>query len=140
MAGAQRLETHKLTDARVGPQAYPLSIIIPVYNEGANFPSLWDNLSSQIASDFAAFVVYDFDEDDTLPVVRGIISKGEKRIRLVKNAIRLVSSELFRRDFARSSMALFLWSWQTFPTIFDKLIPCLRFIGVATSWLWVADI
>jgi len=66
----------------------PLAIIIPVYNEGANFPFLWTTLCSRIQSEFTAFVVYDFDEDDTLPAVQEVIAKGETRIRLVKNRIR----------------------------------------------------
>jgi glycosyltransferase involved in cell wall biosynthesis len=65
-----------------------LSIIIPVYNEGDNFPSLWARLSSQIRCDFTAFVIYDFDEDDTLPVIERLIARGEKRIHLVKNNVR----------------------------------------------------
>lgn len=66
----------------------PLVIIIPVYNEGQNFPLLWNNLCSQIRSDFKAIVVYDFDQDDTLPAVQTIIENGENRIRLVKNTVR----------------------------------------------------
>jgi dolichol-phosphate mannosyltransferase len=66
----------------------PLSIIIPVYNEGANFSPLWANIRSYIRSDFAAFVIYDFDEDDTVPAVQAIIDGGESRIRLVRNQVR----------------------------------------------------
>jgi dolichol-phosphate mannosyltransferase len=66
----------------------PLSIIIPVYNEGGNFPRLWAEISSQIRSQFRALVVYDFDEDDTVPVVQGIITQGESRLKSVKNTIR----------------------------------------------------
>lgn len=33
-------------------------------------------------------MVYDFDEDDTVPVVQAIISRGENRLKLVKNALR----------------------------------------------------
>lgn len=65
-----------------------LSIVIPVYNEGANFLPLWTSLRSQIRSEFRAFVVYDFDEDDTVPVVRSLIDKGESGVRLVKNSVR----------------------------------------------------
>jgi len=36
-----------------------LSLVIPVYNEGANFPALWSAVTSQIRSRFRAFVVYD---------------------------------------------------------------------------------
>ncbi|MGH9678992.1 MAG: glycosyltransferase [Candidatus Acidiferrales bacterium] len=64
-----------------------LAIIIPVFNEGANFPFLWDEIKSQIRSPFLALVVYDFDEDDTVPAVRKILSEGETRIRLVKNNV-----------------------------------------------------
>lgn len=66
----------------------PLSIVIPVYNEGANFPSLWATLRSQIRSEFVAFVTYDFEEDDTVPVIQQITAEGENRIRLIKNNIR----------------------------------------------------
>jgi len=65
-----------------------ITIIIPVYNEGANFDRLWKDLSSKIRSDFTVFVVYDFDEDDTLPVVKRIIHQNETRIRLIKNQVR----------------------------------------------------
>jgi dolichol-phosphate mannosyltransferase len=66
----------------------PLSIVIPVYNEGDNFSRLWANLCSQIRSQFRALVVYDFDEDDTVPVVQAIIDRGENRLKLVRNTLR----------------------------------------------------
>ena len=71
----------------VGPEltSYELSLVIPVYNEGANFPALWSEISSLIHSRFRAFVVYDFDEDNTLPVLQQIISDGETRLVPVKN-------------------------------------------------------
>jgi len=62
-----------------------LSVIIPVYNEGANFRELWKQICREIGADFAAYVVYDFDEDDTVPVVREIIASGEPRLHAVKN-------------------------------------------------------
>jgi glycosyltransferase involved in cell wall biosynthesis len=65
-----------------------LTIVIPVYNEGANFDRLWVELCSKVRLDFSALVVYDFDEDDTLPAVERVIHKGETRIRLIKNNIR----------------------------------------------------
>ena len=54
-----------------------LTVVIPVYNEGANFPRLWDALTSQVGDPFVALVVYDFDQDDTLPVVADRIARGE---------------------------------------------------------------
>jgi glycosyltransferase involved in cell wall biosynthesis len=63
----------------------PLTIVIPVYNEGANFKALWAELFSGIKTPFTALVVYDFDGDNTLPVAREIIDGGERRITLVRN-------------------------------------------------------
>ena len=65
-----------------------LTIIVPVFNEGANFPFLWDEINSKIRSPFLALIVYDFDEDDTVPAVQKILAQGETRIRLIKNNIR----------------------------------------------------
>jgi dolichol-phosphate mannosyltransferase len=62
-----------------------LSIIIPVYNEGGNFRNLWKEMVTSLTADFTAYVVYDFDEDDTVPVVRAIVNEGERRLRAVKN-------------------------------------------------------
>ncbi len=63
-----------------------LSIIIPVYNEGSNFAPLWARLTKAVPFDFHAFVVYDFDEDDTLPVARGLMDEGERRMQLVRSS------------------------------------------------------
>ena len=62
-----------------------LSIVIPVYNEAANFENLWAELSSAIKCDFVAYVVYDMDEDNTVPVVNKIMAGGEARLRALKN-------------------------------------------------------
>jgi glycosyltransferase involved in cell wall biosynthesis len=69
------------------PASNELSLVIPVYNEGANFPALWTAVTSQIRSPFQAFVVYDFDEDNTVPVLQQIISAGETRLVPVKNSV-----------------------------------------------------
>ena len=65
-----------------------LSIVIPVYNEAANFPALRDALAQKIQTPFDAYVVYDFDEDNTVPIVRQAIESGDARFHLVKNSIR----------------------------------------------------
>jgi glycosyltransferase involved in cell wall biosynthesis len=66
----------------------PLTIVIPVYNEGPNFPALWKELCSQIHSKFIAFVVHDFPEDDTVPVVKQLALQGDTRLRLLQNSFR----------------------------------------------------
>jgi dolichol-phosphate mannosyltransferase len=62
-----------------------LSIVIPVYNEGDNFPRLWEEVSRSLRADFVAYVVYDFDEDNTVGVVQEIVARGEARLRAVRN-------------------------------------------------------
>ena len=63
----------------------PLTIIIPVYNEGANFSALWESLCRQVRSEFSALVIYDIPEDDTVPIVKLILAGGESRLRLLQN-------------------------------------------------------
>lgn len=65
----------------------PLHIIVPVYNEGANFPALRSAITSAIHSAFEVFVVYDFDEDNTIPAVREVIQQGDTRFHLIKNSV-----------------------------------------------------
>jgi dolichol-phosphate mannosyltransferase len=71
-----------------GTESNELTIVIPVYNEGAGFEALWRELSTQLQCRFNALVVYDFDEDNTVPAVQAVIARGETRLRLVKNNIR----------------------------------------------------
>ena len=64
----------------------PLTIVIPVFNEGANFKALWAEVASAIHTPFIAIIVYDFEQDDTLPVIAEIVASGETRLALRKNA------------------------------------------------------
>jgi glycosyltransferase involved in cell wall biosynthesis len=64
----------------------PLTIVVPVFNEGANFKALWSQIASAIRTPFTAIIVYDFDQDDTLPVISEIVASGERRLVLRKNA------------------------------------------------------
>ena len=68
-------------------QSEELTIVIPVYNEGAGFEALWHELTTQLACPFRALVVYDFDEDNTVPAVKAVMARGETRLQLVKNNI-----------------------------------------------------
>ena len=65
-----------------------LHIIVPVYNEGDNFPALRAAITSSIKSPFKAHVVYDFDEDSTVPAVQRAMAEGETRFELNKNTVR----------------------------------------------------
>ena len=65
-----------------------MTVVIPVYNEGASFEKLWCELTRQVTAPFCAMVIYDFDEDNTVPAVKAVIARGEERLRLIKNEIR----------------------------------------------------
>lgn len=64
-----------------------LHVVIPVYNEGENFPALRAALDRGIHAPFEALVVYDFDGDNTIPAVERAIREGDARFRLVKNTM-----------------------------------------------------
>lgn len=65
-----------------------LQIVIPVYNEAENFPHLHQAISCSIRVPFIANIIYDFDEDTTVPVVRRVIENGDTRFRLLKNTVK----------------------------------------------------
>lgn len=48
-----------------------VSVVIPVYNEGASITPLLDAILDDAGRDVEVLVVYDSDEDTTAPVVRG---------------------------------------------------------------------
>jgi dolichol-phosphate mannosyltransferase len=63
----------------------PLGIIIPVYNEGANIEATLLAIEQKVNTAHKIYIVYDFDEDDTLPVVKKMQQKGLP-IELLKNS------------------------------------------------------
>jgi dolichol-phosphate mannosyltransferase len=64
--------------------AEPLALIVPVYNEAENFPSLVAEVERDIPPPFSMYVVYDFDEDTTVPVARALAA-DRPWLRLLKN-------------------------------------------------------
>ena len=61
-----------------------LQIIIPVYNERENFDELYRTIKRHIHTDHIIYVIYDFDEDNTVPVVK-TLQRFDERLVLVKN-------------------------------------------------------
>ena len=80
-----------------------LTVIVPVYNEAENFPLLWNQLTRKIASEITVLVVYDFDCDTTVPVVRRLIDSGEDRLQLVKNSFGRGVVGALRTGFERAA-------------------------------------
>jgi dolichol-phosphate mannosyltransferase len=64
-----------------------LGIIIPVYNEAANIGRTLESIRRLVTTPHVVYIVYDFDEDDTLPVAKGYLNRGFN-IRFLKNPVR----------------------------------------------------
>jgi glycosyltransferase involved in cell wall biosynthesis len=63
-----------------------LQIAIPVYNEAGNIAQTLGQIETMVTVPHRILIIYDFDEDDTIPVVKGLISKRKaENIFLVKN-------------------------------------------------------
>jgi len=62
-----------------------ISIVIPVYNEGGNILDTLSEIRTKLTTPHHIFIVYDFDEDNTLPPVRDYIEKNNAPISIVKN-------------------------------------------------------
>jgi len=61
-----------------------LSIIVPVYNEAGNIKKLIEKIRKEVKIPHQLIIVYDFDEDNTVSVVKKL-GKKYKNIRLIKN-------------------------------------------------------
>lgn len=62
----------------------PLTVVVPVYNEGANLGRWYSEAAPHLPPGSTVRVIYDFDEDDTLPIVRELQARGAP-LQLVKN-------------------------------------------------------
>lgn len=62
-----------------------LNIVIPVYNEKDNIKKLFDEIKQNISISISVFIIYDFDEDNTLEEVNKIKNLYDFNINLLKN-------------------------------------------------------
>lgn len=63
-----------------------LSIIIPVFNEEKSFPKTYKEIKKYVTTQHTISVVYDFDEDNTVPVAKKL-QKKDKNLILIKNKL-----------------------------------------------------
>ena len=63
-----------------------LSIIIPVYNEKKNIKKILQSIKQNVSRHYEIIVVYDSDNDNTLPVLRSL-QKIYKNLSFVKNTV-----------------------------------------------------
>lgn len=63
-----------------------VNIVLPVYNEKENITGTLDEIEAEIKTPHHILIVYDFDEDNTLPVVEEYMNqKSDVSVCLVKN-------------------------------------------------------
>ena len=62
-----------------------LSLIVPVYNEKDSISLLLKNISNSIKTPISVEIVYDKEDDNTLPVVKDIKNKFDFPINVIKN-------------------------------------------------------
>jgi dolichol-phosphate mannosyltransferase len=60
-----------------------LSLVVPIYNEKENIGRFVDEMAAKVKAPYEAVFVYDFDEDNTLPILSE--AKTTLPIRMVKN-------------------------------------------------------
>lgn len=63
-----------------------IDVIVPVYNEGANIADALAELYATVTRPKRVLIVYDFDEDDTVPVVREL-TRRYPGLELVRNTL-----------------------------------------------------
>jgi glycosyltransferase involved in cell wall biosynthesis len=98
-------------------------VVIPVYNEPENLPLAITALAKHIPVPYEILVVYDFDEDSTVPVARRL-QRELPDLRLVKNNVARGPSGALRTGFAAAAGSLIL---VTMADLCDDTsqIPCL---------------
>jgi dolichol-phosphate mannosyltransferase len=71
----------------------PLGVIIPVYNEAENIGTTLTSIGEQINTPHRVYIIYDFDEDNTLPVAQSFAA-GDPSIQFMRNPARGVVSAI----------------------------------------------
>jgi len=90
----------------MGEAAPPLSIVIPVFNEAENILDVLQDLR-EVRTPHEVLLVYDFEEDTTLPVVRSSAQEGD-HVRLVRNDLGSGVLNAMRAGVAASTAPLVL--------------------------------
>lgn len=77
-----------------------LKIIVPVYNEGENILRTIGQIQANVATPYSVLIVYDFEEDNTLPVVNELIKeKNNPNISLIRNNYRCGALNAIKTGF-----------------------------------------
>lgn len=79
-----------------------LSVVCPVYNEAENIERLLDELAVKVSVPMEVLIVYDREDDNTIPVVQEVAAKYPFEIRLVKNIYGSGALNAIKTGFDRS--------------------------------------
>lgn len=79
----------------------PLSIVIPIYNEPENIVRTLAALQEAVTSAQEILLIYDREEDTTLPVVQRLLAAGQK-LTLVRNQYGVGVGQALRTGFERA--------------------------------------
>ena len=69
------------------PISNNLDIVVPVYNEGDGILRLFDEIQREVKTEKRILIVYDFDGDTTVPVVKENATRYPFEIQLVLNSL-----------------------------------------------------
>ena len=75
-----------------------LHVIVPVFNEDKNFPKTYHAIREHLGPEPRITVVYDFDEDTTVPAVRGL-AEQDANLTLLKNTLGRGPANALRAGF-----------------------------------------
>lgn len=85
MVAAREADSVRGNQRRVTAPGRPqLSVVLPVYNEAENVGSVLEGFRLNVRTSHEVLVVYDFDEDTTVPAVRALMP-GHPAVRLLRN-------------------------------------------------------
>jgi len=79
-----------------------LTIVIPVYNEGENIERVFQEIEAALTFPHTKLVVYDFDGDDTVPVVQRVQARYAG-VQLLKNTLGPGVVNALRAGFAAAA-------------------------------------
>jgi glycosyltransferase involved in cell wall biosynthesis len=135
-----------------------LDIVIPVYNEGENIVPVLEHLRSQVRTNFRVLICYDFEADNTLPVVKEFLAKPPKHrkmaVQFVKNSGKGAHGAIMSGFGAGKAPAVLVWPaddetngsqidkmMEKFRTGCDLVAAC-RFMpgGCMVGCPWIKDI
>jgi len=80
---------------------YQITVIIPVFNEGENISLMITGLEKQVKVRHEVLVVYDFDKDNTIPIVRHL-QRRYSNLKLVKNQFEQGVLQAVKTGFSRA--------------------------------------